>query len=225
MDYFAENTPSDFYVKLPYLLKMGSDWSVGVNQIWMPKMWYNVDQMDILVADDKVIHEVSLPNGFYETTDQLISELNKCLTINDVSYAEFSYMDFKHKIRVSVKDGYNLALPYQLSNLLGAEREHFKGVVLLEKCPDLHKFDNNISIHLDIVEGILSKSGVDNNVKLLNTSDLSFGSVIYDGVLTSFSKVTCETFDTIHVSAKNSLGEVIKQEGGLCLIELHFKRY
>lgn len=223
LEYFPENTPSNFFVKLPCMVELNGDWVVGVNQIWMPKMWYNVRETDILIANEESIQQVTLQEGHYRDINQLVNYLNACMTINDTSYATFTYNDIKHKIMLKVKKNYNLAMPFELASLLGAERENFKGEVVFEKCPNIHIYDKTISVHMDIVEGHLSKYGVSTIVKLMDTGVIVFGDVLYEGVLTSYSKVTSERFDMIHVCARNKLGQVIKQEGGSSLIELHFK--
>jgi len=232
LDFFPENTPSDFYVRLPYLLMLDGDWFISINQIWMPKMWYNVQDTTIefkkYKEETEVVYEAKetthITGGYYESVGNLIEEINRCTAKDSVHYSVMGYDSLRHKVTIDVLKGYELELSKELSTILGASGTRFRGKNMLSMCPDLSRYESIAYIYIDVIEGQLSGGGVCNVIKMMNTYDSRFGDNIYDNIETNFARIASDRFDTVHITVKNRFGATIKQEGGVTILQLHFRR-
>lgn len=233
LNYFPENNPSDFYVRLPYLIMLDGDWCISASQVWMPKMWYNVQQTPIKIykhtdGETDPSHGVGecdyIQAGYYQNVATLLKEINSCTSKDGVHYSSLTYDGLKHKITIDVLKGYELKLTKELALSLGSFETEFRGKKTLDMCPDLGRYETIAYISIDIIEGQLSGRGVCNNLKMINTYDTAFGDVIYDNIETNFARIASDRFDTIHITIKDRFASIIKQEGGTTMVQLHFRR-
>lgn len=229
-EYFPENTASDFYVKLPYTIELEGDWKIGVNQIWMNKMWYNLHSVSLqFVSNDGINivttpeHSVSIEDGYYNDIHKLLESLNSVSDIGSKKLCEFSYNDVTGKVCINVMDGYTLGIQKELCNMLGMTKTVFTKKNTGNKCVDLHMYDGFIHIHTNVVSGFMYGNSGSDIVKTVCTNGYNFGEMIYDCYLSDHSRIFLKTVDVVRIKVTDNTG-VIKQMGGVCIVQLHFKR-
>lgn len=227
---YKDNTPMDFIVKLPYSLELGGDWAVGVNQIWIDKMWYNVKLSSFRLINTETNESltdgaISIEEGYYSDIDQLLETLTKTTNIGDVQYCEFVYSKIKHKLTVTVKDKYvlNMEMSQRLCRMLGSETCILKGHTELGKCVNLHMYDGVIQVNTDMITGHIYANVRPSVIKTLSTNMYNFGDIIYDGNLNDHTKLYLNKFDSIRLQILDA-DDVIKQTYGVTVVQFHFKR-
>ena len=78
--YYPNNTLAEYTVQLPQHLDLSDGpYEVGLEEASFFKSWNNVRNANFVVTTivDKGKHKISLTDGYYETPEKLISELNK----------------------------------------------------------------------------------------------------------------------------------------------------
>lgn len=229
--YFPENTSTDFYVKLPHTIVLDGDWSVGVNQIWMDKMWYNVTDTELMFANndgedivDSPSHKVKISDGYYDNIGVLAESLNTASTVNGERLCTFTYNEVSGKMTTDVKTGFTLIMVKHLSTMLGSHDHHiFSGKTVSAGCVDLHLSDRFMHVHTNIVGGYFFPNSEPTILKTLSTDGCGFGGMIYNSLLSDHTRVFLKNVDVIRVMITNRNG-VIKQLGGQTVIQFHFRR-
>ena len=224
-DYFPDNTPCDFRVKLPRRFILEGDWSMCINQIWVDKMWYNVIGCYLTIQDNtgnKTV--VRLPNGYYTDISQFVDKFNELCLINNEQLVRLEYDDVTHKVTVDVISDYNIRLSENLSEILGTAYKTFIGKSVLEKCADLNINDKICYVYCDLAEGGVYSDSIPNNVKIISVANYIFGDVVYEGSVSNYSRVCVESFDTVRIQIKNRKNSGINNLGGSTLVQLYFRR-
>lgn len=230
VSYFPDNTSADFYAKLPYTIDLDGDWSIGVNQIWIPKRWYNVVDIQLQFVNneganivDSASEVVQISDGYYHTIDTLIQTLNQISNIGNNELCQFSYNNITQKVTIDVKDGFTLTMSATLCSMLGSEQQIFAKKNVCTGCPDLHITDGLIHVNTNIVGGFMYSNSRPNVIKTVCTAGYNFGELIYDGLLSDHTRIFLKTTDVIRIMITDKTG-VIKQMGGETIVQLHFKR-
>jgi len=226
--YFPNNTSTNFYCKLPYTLNLDGEWYVGVNQIWIDKMWYNMEGIEIQFTENDGTYNGELPvkifklkDGYYHTTETLLTNLNVLCMLDSLKLCTFSMDPYSHKVTLKVADGYTMVMTTKLCDVLGMLSYIFVGEVTGVKCVDIHKHDGLLYIRTNIVSGYGYTNTQGDIIKTLSTNRYRFGEVIYDRFLADHTRVFMNCLDTIHIQITKR-DTSIKQMGGCTLIQLHF---
>ena len=225
-NYSPDNTQFDFYAKLPRTIELNGQWNVCINQIWIDKMWYNIKNIQIGLEDNNNdTTYINLTDGYYDTVDKLIDEINMKTKLNNVQVMTCIYNDITHKISVTIIDGYKVHISPELSSILGSKHMKLSTNSTLDKCVDLFFFERILYVYTDMIQGDIYSNSEHNVLKLISPYAYAFGDVIYDNVITNYNRVSIQSFDMIHVEIKNCVNDTIKDCGGSTTVQLHFKRY
>ena len=76
MEYFPENTTTNYSTKLPKEIELHGKWSVGLSEIHIPCSTLHLERDDTNISSDKEIH---FQHGIYDSIPQLISAINESL--------------------------------------------------------------------------------------------------------------------------------------------------
>ena len=224
-EYSPDNTQFNFYGKLPRNIELYGDWSVCVNQIWIDKMWYNIENTQIGLENDKgdTVY-VYLTDGYYDNISALLNEINTKARLNNLQILTCIYNNITHKVSVSILNSYKVHFTFNLCLILGSEHSKITSDQILEKCVNLFFFEKILYIYTDMIHADIYSHTEPNVLKIISPSSYSFGDIIYDNIVTNYNRVSINSFDVIHVQIKNYLNNNIKDYGGSTTIQLHFKR-
>lgn len=237
-DYFSTNTSTDFYVKLPYLIELDPSWLVGVNQMWLEKRWYNIEDCsmkmyikpvpDVVFMDDTLddgyeVMKVITP-GYYMDGSDLIKEMNNISIHDGVSLCEFVYNDITHKISITLNKGVLLNLNDKLKKILGSKTNIIKDSCVFERPVNVHIYDNLLFMHTNIISNQMYGNTMPDVLKIINTNNIDYNGVIYDNVVTNYARVVMGNFDVIHIQIKNTEQHAIKSCDCRIVLQLHFRR-
>jgi hypothetical protein len=226
LDYFPSNTPGDFYVRIPHKLELEDNSHVSVHEIWITKRWYNMRgaYIAICLSGDEY-EEWYMQSGYYSDNSWLVSELNRIADNASDGSVNFTYNDHNHRLYISTRVGVKIRLSPNICSMLGYVCDKpITGVWVSPKSMDVCITDRFVYVHTDI--GVAQVVGDDilPVVKIIDTTDYEFGGVIHDNNVGMYIPVVKKMFDVIHVELRDSSNSVIKFEGGVCVIHLHFRR-
>jgi len=97
-----KNKLSSFTVRLPTMLNLGPEWQVAAVSISYPKSWFNIGEgytieMTHRVEKKKTGYKATIPPGNYESSDDLIDEINRLTTAWP---GNIKFKVEKHKLKI-----------------------------------------------------------------------------------------------------------------------------
>lgn len=226
MNYFSNNTASDFTARLPHKLVLDGGWCAGVNEIWFTKHWFNLTNASIQISiEGTEFEEYYLMSGYYDDNVALMYALNKLVDGIGPGIASFMVNELNHRVHITTRSDVKIKLSENICALIGAP---YGGIIGGEwggsKSMDIHSDCRMVMVCVDFISQQLFSDNMLNVIKMVDSSHQYFGEVVHDNVLTNYAKVCKDTFDTIHVQLKDSSGRVLKSVGGSCAIQLRFNR-
>lgn len=226
LDYFPNNTASDFNVRLPYKLMLEGNWKVGVNEIWITKHWFNLTDASIqLSVNDSEFEEWYLLSGYYEDNLTLIHELNKLLDSVCKGCGKFSLNQLNQRVSIITEIDIKLKLSENICSLIGMDYGEIINVEWSgEKTMDIHEENRMVAVCVDFTSEQLFSDNVVNVIKMLDSSYQYYGEVIHDNILSNYVNVRKDTINTIHVKLSNLCGKSYKSQAGSCIVQFRFTR-
>ena len=155
-------------------------------------------------------------------------KLSKNLKFSCKPYTTRVSLDFNSTLIEAVE------LSQHLAHMLGFESQYINKFHTVENnawysekaryLPNLHVGCESIYIYTDIVEPQLIGSTYAQLLKIVNVEG-DFGQNIHTVFYNRHYMPLCaETFQSIHIDIKNSLGEHTEFDSGKCILNLHFRR-
>ena len=226
VNYFPDNTPSDFYVRLPHKIDLQSDWCVSVTEIWLTKRWYNIGDTYIAISlSGGEYEEWSVQSGYYVDNQWLVTELNKVANNVSVGCIKFTYDELNHRLYARAQSGVSFKLSPSMCDMLGHVcSEPITGSWVSPNSMDVCSGDRFVYVHSDIVGGQVFSDDILPIIKILDTTNYDFGSIIHDNNINMYIPVVKKMFDVIHIELRDSSNGIIKFEGGVAIVQLHFRR-
>lgn len=115
MNYYPDNTLSNYITKLPQLFDLDGSWEVGLSEVLFPISWPTVNANEIVIRiliwhknpennqyDRNEWAAISPPPGHYESPDLLVKQINAKIerVEHRKNLARFLYNDISKKITV-----------------------------------------------------------------------------------------------------------------------------
>ena len=142
MEYFPNNTLSNYVTKLPQPFDLKGEWEVGLSEIQFPITWYNLNEnesrLHVTMYDDTqqfIQAFVSPPIGHYEHPNVLIKQINEAIAKIELftRAIRFSYNEISRKITITFDKKTiamaSLKMSKGLADLLGFEYSKFDNIV------------------------------------------------------------------------------------------------
>ena len=83
MDFYPNNTLANYITKLHQLVDLTGEWEVWLSEIQYPISWYNISKheakMFMKLDEQKIIADISPPEGLYDTADILVKQINSSI--------------------------------------------------------------------------------------------------------------------------------------------------
>ena len=234
MNYYPNNTLTNFVTKLPSRINLEGDWEVGLTEMQYPHSWYNVKEKDTrLVVNNGTSSEfIDLSEGYYESPESLTTFINETIkkaTLDEA--AKVYYNPINQKVVVDIKAEGQLYMPDGVKVLLGYDIQ--QGTFLGETKGK--KFKSPNIVHMDLgmyafyVYSDITEPRVvgDRLVPLLRTVPITGKhgeSVVKYFQNIDYVPVMKKSFDTIEIDIRDDTGKPIPFEYGKLVVTLHFRK-
>lgn len=128
--FYPDNKISEYTVRLPYTIDLSKGrWEVGLEELTFYKSWYNVIDAKIYVLHDDQKHTIHVPDGYYDSGQVLIDQLNECLDNQFPNNVKFTYNKLTRMCEFQVKLylGVNVDMTFSntLSEIIGMKGQDF----------------------------------------------------------------------------------------------------
>ena len=248
LDYFSNNTGSNFTNNLPNKLQLPGDWYVGISEIIYPYNWNNLKNKNrITVYEDmRKLTEETIHPGHYETNEDLIKYLNslleKMLKESGVPYSKISFQIDPQghtvvKFYTITRPNSDKIIPRIYTFTLTEEIWHILGFHLIksdtiimenirsEDLPNVHNEQSLMFIYSNIIDDQMVGG---KNIKLLrllttNGKYSRYTHKIFNPV--HYIKVSKPTIQNISISIKDIFDQDFNFTSGIVAVKLHFKKY
>lgn len=227
MDYYENNTATEFTTKLVQTIELDGAWEVGLSSISMPTKVENVlkDECYFYLYIDDTKSKVTLEAGQYDVIDDVISGLSH----NQPRVARFGYDARANRVNMwiwsDLRSRAKIEFSIGLAHLLGF-RPNFKYAqidntrLLAEKPFDLDGTAHMVYVYCDLVEPLLVGDTKVPLLRVLNkTNKMNY---IFNPV--QFVPIQKKCFDTIEIKLTTSTGDVVPFLPGKSILVLEFRR-
>lgn len=234
MNYYPNNTLTNFVTKLPSRINLEGDWEVGLTEMQYPHSWYNVKEKDTrLVVNNGTSSEfIDLSEGYYESPESLTTFINETIKKATLDKAaQVYYNPINQKVVVDIKAEGQLYMPDGIKVLLGYDIQ--QGTFLGETKGK--KFKSQNIVHMDLgmyafyVYSDITEPRVvgDRLVPLLRTVPITGKhgeSVVKYFQNIDYVPVMKKSFDTIEIDIRDDTGKPVPFEYGKLVVTLHFRK-
>ena len=192
MEYFPNNTLSNYVTKLPQPFDLKGEWEVGLSEIQFPITWYNLNEnesrLHVTMYDDTqqfIQAFVSPPIGHYEHPNVLIKQINEAIAKIELftRAIRFSYNEISRKITITFDKKTiamaSLKMSKGLADLLGFEYSKFDNIVKPIKEKSSTSMQSRSDLANNVVETLFELP--DGQVELIPFNSYSYtGSKVCD---------------------------------------------
>ena len=192
MEYFPNNTLSNYVTKLPQPFDLKGEWEVGLSEIQFPITWYNLNEnesrLHVTMYDDTqqfMQAFVSPPIGHNEHLNVLVKQINEALAKIELftRIIRFSYNEISRKITITFDKKTigmaSLKMSKRLADLLGFEYCKFDNIVKPIKEKSSTSMQSRSDLANNVVETLFELP--DGQVELIPFNSYSYtGSKVCD---------------------------------------------
>ena len=115
MTTYPNNSLSQYITNLPRGIRLSGDWECGLTEVHYPHDWYNVRNGRMDVEYGESVHNVLLPDGYYDRPETLVNTLNG----DKPGRVQFSYNSVTQKVCAHMKSETKFTLYGDLVDILG----------------------------------------------------------------------------------------------------------
>jgi hypothetical protein len=147
MQFFPDNTLTEFTTKLASTIELTDEWEVGLAEIMFPRSWYTIPKKGLIIEvscqicgtlatlatnENKSIFyntKIYLKGGYYNSMEELTLELNNAaqrafdyvakLPEGSIMPPIFSYKQAAKKMCITIQEGMTIEFPPELEVILG----------------------------------------------------------------------------------------------------------
>lgn len=134
MDYYPNNTVTNYITKLPQTIDLKGLWSVGLSELQYSYSFYNVTESETQLLlysywkdGEEKVYDISPSAGHYESPNILINHINNAIAENEpkANVVRFSYNEISKKITIKfdkeTRGFFSLLMSQPMAELLGFE--------------------------------------------------------------------------------------------------------
>lgn len=239
MQYYPDNTLSDFTTMLPNTIDLKGDWEVGIVEIQYPHNWYNVpkrqnDRLFVVSARlvDQPNGEVAqymyfISEGYYSSPQELVAEIqkeaNEAINVTG-NVIQLHYDPVTRKVSATPSMQWTLYMAPYMQQMLGMDyntfdAEHWRAPEVVDMDPV-----DSMYVYCDVVE---PRVVGDSQVPLLRIVPVEgkHGDLvtrIYENV--HYIRLQKKTFRTVEINIRDRTGKKVSFEQGTLNVTLHFRQ-
>ena len=241
MDYYPDNTLSDFTTKLFKPIHLTGEWEVALTEISFPHSFYNIVEPFNVVrysgdGSQRNQDRVTIPPGYYNDLEELFTTMHERMNSLGKSNIKLVLNQNTQKVKVKLKNGAFIQFHPALSAMLGFEKEQPEegqlevvNVYMLKthegKLPmDLNAGMYSLYLYTDIIEDQLVGDAFAPLLRIVHMDKKGSGDVTTRTYQSPhFVKVRMKHFDTITVRVRRDTGEKIKFQRGKIVAKFCFR--
>lgn len=226
-NYFPQNDPSHYKVKLPYPIQLNGKWEVGLAEISYVRSWPTVSPAAVFeyLADGKKRHSFTISEGYYEDIGTLLNYIYERMSDEGRSNVQITLNPRNNKIVVRLRN--NAIVNWkdvQLARILGIkDKTHDQPAQKGQLQISNRLGPSALFIYTDIVSNSIVG---DSNVPLLRVVpvDGEHGEAItrtFDRM--HYVPLRMNMFETIEVNISRDSGQLFNFQFGTVILKLHFR--
>ena len=233
LNFYPDNEPSSFKVKLAKPLHLRGEWEVGLSALTYTHSFSNVWEGKTSVwysegTPTNFIRRYDVSKGYYKTGKDLLDEIRRGM--NELGRRNISMRihPITRKCLIDFSNKAHCNLNGHLAGLLG-----FPGVEMLtvEKSMksilpvDVNRHMHAFYIYTDLIEPSLVGHDYVPLLRICEVPHKKVGEVEYkDYTLPEYYPLKCKDVETIEMNINWSTGEKVHFEGGTVIVKLHFRK-
>ena len=245
MEYFPDNTLSNFTVKPSHPIENGDQLECALCEIIFPNRFLNIRNGSNNIIVYRMLHkrshdykrlEFTIPSGYYETIGSLLQALRDAvgdITVHRLEGEASKAFDFEETsghVRIEVRHNYSIQFGSDIALLLGFPTNERMSHIISESVTGKHHATlsgglNTMYVYTDIIKdqqvgGIAAPLlRIVNLDRKTNNEDQS--SRIYQRL--HYVPLRTNRFDTVNVQLRDDTGELMHFEYGKVVVSLVFR--
>ena len=235
MDFYPNNTASNYTIHMPRTFYLQGKYEVGLAEIQYPHTWTSTKSTEdyhifFRRSGEEDYRTTVLPEGYYKSVSQLCNEINERITSrqNERNTVVLKYHDASRKVYIKT-NGYEVSFSKALSKMLGfklssLDNKWYQHLTIADYPANLNLGFYTLYVYCSLCEAQVVG---DYYVPLIRTVSISGenGDLImktYDEP--HYVPVNTSKFDTIEINIKDDQGKDVAFESGKVLCKLHFRQ-
>ena len=157
--FFKENTNSHYFTKLDQRLNLkDGNWEIAIADLYFPVTWPTISDGWMVIFSSSPVEKtytLKLKAGRPESVNELILRLNLMLRHKHANHLVKTFYDsFRNQSMIEIKEGVNMRMSDDLSDILGFERKQMltKGLHQSTRPVDIEGGFHSIFIYSDLVK-------------------------------------------------------------------------
>jgi len=244
----ANNTASNFTVKLAQRLRLDGDWEVALVEIIYPNSWFTMDNQEnfIKIQTFTGIYTMSLNVGYYETIYEFIKMLNKILKKKKQKIVEldveFEYDESEHKVKLCLNSNNirGIYVSQKVADLLGfyepilyhieAQNDEFSVISDANICrngdftPDFSSDFSMFYVYCSIVGNQIVGNTMAPLLRIVDVQGKHRDVINKTYVSPHYVSILTKDISAIEINIKNDMNEFLVFHFGKVVIKLHFRK-
>ena len=229
LNLYSDNTLTSYKVQLPEPIILEGEYEVGLQSIIWPRTFNNITESSKRLyyqTPSGLADVVLLSKGYYESMTSLIDHINKQLKEDVADNIHMKFEPQSEKVFVTVKNGYQLLLSNDLSQILGFGNE-MKTISQSQYSPFVSDLSGGMQC-LYVYSDIVSFQIVgDTKARLLKVLPVEgkHGDTIYRSFdVPTYYPVGTKEFQDIKIDIRDGSGRKIQFQRGRVVVNLHFRK-
>ena len=229
LNLYSDNTLTSYIVQLPEPIILEGEYEVGLQSIIWPRTFNNITESSKRLyyqTPSGLADVVLLSKGYYESMTSLIDHINKQLKEDVAENIHTKFEPQSEKVFVTVKNGYQLLLSNDLSQILGFGNE-MKTISQSQYSPFVSDLSGGMQC-LYVYSDIVSFQIVgDTKARLLKVLPVEgkHGDAIYRSFdVPTYYPVGTKEFQDIKIDIRDGSGRKIQFQRGRVVVNLHFRK-
>lgn len=223
LNFFPQNTLSEFTVKLPNALEFDSDVEVALTELIFPHSFHNItEQTNSFEFDvgNGVLKKGKIPCGFYDSTLDLI----KAISHNFQDKISVTFNKTTKKVKVNLRKGSRLILHTGIAENLGFEPGEIKGPIVEGPFAADPKLDFHLLyVYCDIVEPQIVGNVYAPLLRIVKVHGQDGEIVNATFERGHYIPLARRSFDTLHIYIRTHTGRKVSFKRGKVIVKLHFR--
>lgn len=237
MNYYPDNTLTDYITLLPNTIDLEGDWEVGLVEIQYPHNWHNVSG-----STNERMFEIRLPStdnpegpmetylfalyaGYYPTPEFLVKKITKVANVALIPTGktiELKYDPVQEKVKLQPTPCI-LTVPEQIQMMLGMETNTLTSVDFSEQVVNMQPLDS-LYVYCDVTEPRVVGDSLVPLLRIVPVEGAHSNLVtrIYENV--HYVRVQRKSFQTIEIYIRDRTGKKVPFERGTLNVTLHFRQ-
>ena len=227
IDFYPQNTVSNFYVNPPQSIELTGQWEVSLKEIIYPRTWNNVrrKQNHFYIWGTHDIPSVFiLHEGYYSAIEDVlqgIKNTNKMVQDN----IELGYNRISRHVTVTPKNGFSIGFGDGLNLILGfgLKSPKISKETISPYVVNVEAGLHSLYIYSDVIEAQIVGDTMAPLLRIVQVEGKDGDIVSRTFQDPPYFPVSRKTFDSIEVDIKDDTGERVPFESGKVIVQLHFR--